>query len=439
MLFNNFIRCFLSVIYICFLIEHTIGSMALSLHLQNFDNAKVELRTALGMNLNKGVLSIITISRSPIDPIGTTELISHNEFEQILRLLYPLCTGKYAPVYREMSFPDIPFISVIPGVNNFRLWFWKDWWNNLRIPLNTAVSAQLFHRHQHVNDVSSFCQDFKYFYEQYLYNSCNIIVFNEMFFSQAVPLSSKQKDFINEKLLKLSKESKYSIIYPNFLYVENRSVSGSSIHTFLNTMESNYSNRTMNITNDPYCLQDCKNELLSHRNIQANANIYNQEFLINETYGINRGEVITKYKKATYWNESNNNIANGVLYDFGIGMDQTVIDTPISKALMSNISVEICFDLANAKRKNNNWNNGFGQSKLHIIQSNCIDPFNQTNINNLPIDVPIIYADSYIDYHRDGLPFCTQINLRERHGEYPYRLHEIRIGDSIYNIGIYLR
>jgi hypothetical protein len=63
------------------------------------------------------------------------------------------------------------------------------------------------------------------------------------------------------------------------------------------------------------------------------------------------------------------------------------------------------------------------------------------NINRLPLDVPLAYSDSYIDYHRDGLPFCTHAppDPRERRGEYPYRLQEIRIGDSVYTMGVYFR
>lgn len=430
-------------------IMYSASCMVFPKHLQNFDDAKTELRTALGQKPNSGPLSIITVTRSPVDPIGTTELISHNEFEQVLKLLYPLCSGNHAPVYREMPFPNIPFLSSIPLVDRFRSLLWKDCWNALRVPMNLAQNAQLPVRHEHIYVVNNFCDDYKYFHDKYLHDACNIVVFNEMFFSQGNPLTFDQKDFINEKILMLSKSSRCSLFYPNFLYTENRNLSGANILASFNTMNGHVwnsvtnSNGIMNITRSPLCVNDCEYELKTTRRILADATMHNQQFLVNETYGINAGSIVTTYRKATYWNESNDTIATGALYDFGTGLDQTVgVNDTLSKAMRTNISTEICFDLANGIRSKNHWDNGLGQSRLHLLQSNCIDPFDTSgNINNLPIDVPIIYSDSYIDYHRDGLPFCTQIlqNPRERHGEYPYRLQEVRIGDSIYTISVYFR
>ncbi len=168
-------------------------------------------------------------------------------------------------------------------------------------------------------------------------------------------------------------------------------------------------------------------------------------FLVNETYAINRGKIITKYKKATYWNESNSSVDAGVLYDFGSGFDTQLTNgvDPIGRALLDNISTEICYDLPNGIRQSNGWNNGRRSSRLHILQSNSVDPFSlwpDDNINKLPLDVPIIYADSYRDYHRDGLPFCHGAAAgRIRQGEFPYRLQEVKVGDSTYTIGIYLK
>lgn len=413
----------------------------LPLHLQNFDTAKTALRTVVGRNPDDGPLSIVTVTRSPIDPVGTTELISHNELEQLLRLLYSLCNGTDAPNYSEITGVNhITLLSRIPGVDRFRNW----WWHNLKVPLNISLNAQLPVGHQHIGDVDSFCNDFQHFHERYLRNACNMIVFNEMFFSQVDPLTLEQKNFITDKLIELSSWAKNSFFYPNFLYTENRTVSGQEIYDFLDQMDINITNGRMDINYDPWCVRNCRTAI-SNNGILANGIMHNQEFLVNETYGINRGAIVTKYKKATYWNESNNSIDVGVLYDFGTGIDtQPAESTPVCRVLLDNVSTEICYDLANGVRQANNWNNGAQSSRIHILQSNSIDPFSEipsnNNIDKLPLDVPLIYADSYIDYHRDGLPFCHDSgNERIRQGEFPYRLQEVRIGDSVYTIGIYLR
>jgi hypothetical protein len=270
-------------------------------------------------------------------------------------------------------------------------------------------------------------------------------VFNEMFFSQASPLTFEQMNFIRNNLLELSAESIHSLFYSNFLYTETRAVKGSGIHAFISTMWSNINDSKMSITKNAFCFDDCQYEI-EYRGIADNDVEHEQVFLINETYGISNGSIVTKYRKTTYWNESNETIEAGGLYDFGTGIDE-VYGTPtqLSDALLKNISTEICFDLAKGIRRSNVWNNGRGSSKLHILQSNCIDPFNASgiddNINRLPLEVPIIYSDSRIDYHRDGLPYCTQAvsSLIEKHGEHPYRLHEVKIGDSMYSVGIYWR
>jgi hypothetical protein len=215
----NFVRLLLFSARLCVLFVIAVissVSYALPPHLQNFDNAKADLRAAFGQDPN-GPLSVITVARSPIDPVGSTELISHDEFEQVLKLLYPLCSGQYAPFYvGSMGFKRIPFLSRIPGVDRLRKW----WLMNVpRVPLNDSPGAQLPFGHRHIVDVDAMCNDFLYFHNAYLRNACNIVVFNEMFFSQTDPLTEMQKIFINDKLLELSQASAHTLLYPNFLYI----------------------------------------------------------------------------------------------------------------------------------------------------------------------------------------------------------------------------
>lgn len=118
------------------------------LHLQNFYDAKTELRTAIVERPDNGPLSIITITRSPVRG-RPTDLISHDELAQLLRLLYSLCNGTIAPNYSEVTAVHyIPFLSYIPGIDKFRNWFWK----NLRVSLNLSPQYQLTVGHQHIRD-----------------------------------------------------------------------------------------------------------------------------------------------------------------------------------------------------------------------------------------------------------------------------------------------
>jgi hypothetical protein len=61
----------------------------------------------------------------------------------------------------------------------------------------------------------------------------------------------------------------------------------------------------------------------------------------------------------------------------------------LAKFLNSNISSEICFDLANGIRKTNHS----ATSKMHIIQSNCIDTIMYENQENLQSSKLIVHVD----------------------------------------------
>lgn len=139
-------------------------------------------------------------------------------------------------------------------------------------------------------------------------------------------------------------------------------------------------------------------------NIPNNGNLVNWEYLVNENHAINNGKVLTRYKKVGYYHENDSKIARGVLYDSGPGYDEAVLigGSTLRDKLLRNISIDICLDLHLGIRSNgaNHWTNPggvpLGDSRLHLIQSNSIDPFyNQTNIGNLPWDRGILHADEY--------------------------------------------
>jgi hypothetical protein len=139
------------------------------------------------------------------------------------------------------------------------------------------------------------------------------------------------------------------------------------------------------------------------------------------------GNILTKYKKRSYFNECNASITGRGIYDFGDGFDHvnqnlTGINIAIANNMAHNISTEICFDLAKGVRVGNNWTNTpplvvhFRQSTLHLIQSNMIIPTAYGNLNRLPADQMIIHADprdpsaagQNVFYVNNGIPvgFC---------------------------------
>jgi hypothetical protein len=109
---------------------------------------------------------------------------------------------------------------------------------------------------------------------------------------------------------------------------------------------------------------------------------------------INNGMILTRYRKATYFQESDEFLAADPnnWYVFGSGRDikeHAGAATSLEKFLWNNISSEICFDLANRIR----MRNPSVTSKMHIIQSNCIDATMFGNWENLQDSKLIVHVD----------------------------------------------
>lgn len=279
----NFVQLFSSVMKLCiFFVIIIVNGVSYSLHphLVNFDKAKNALRTALELPPAIGPLSIITITRTPVNP-GSTELISHDEFRELLGILYPLCSGSDAPMYSKfVDFGRYRFLSAIPGFDHVRDFWWRATGHQEVILNDIAVSAQ------EICDVGDMCQNLKRFHNRYLKNSCNVLVFNEMSFSQVEPLTVTQKDFINSKFFEMSRVAPYTFFYPNYLYTETRRKSGHAIYNIYRHMKraSRCHNDLMDIGGDRGIITDCGDILRA--NVQDDNNFYNQLFLVNETYYI---------------------------------------------------------------------------------------------------------------------------------------------------------
>jgi hypothetical protein len=222
-------------------------------------------------------------------------------------------------------------------------------------------------------------------------NCAKIIIFNEMFFSQLVPLQFAEKQAIEMILKDVSNNNPRLLLCPNFLFLDNiRNVAKVNMQEIFNKTVDSINNGSMQIDG------------ASHRGIRAkirnmNTNLtgliaaYNITPLINESICIHNGNVLTKYLKSTYFQEADNDLidtSKECWYLFGNGVDSRVTNNELSKFLHSNVSFEICFDLANGIRIASR-----NTSKLHIIQSNWIDATEYQNQNNLQINKLIIHVD----------------------------------------------
>lgn len=265
----------------------------------------------------------------------------------------------------------------------------------------------------------------RYFVGNDMRAACKLVVFNEMFFSQLGPLDTDQKNFIEGKLFDLSRSSLNTIFYPNFLYTEDRDVSGSTVHGDLVRMGMSagrdglaaitnvfpaaggvvaFNTPSMFFHNAKRSLKGCALEVSRNR-IPDDGSIVKWKYLVNETHAISGGSVLTRYKKVGYFKESDGTIEKGALYDSGSGHDEAVLvgAHALRDKLLRNISVDICLDLPIGvrKAKANHWANPgdvpLGDSRLHLVQSNSVDPFYRpANRRNLPTtDRGILHVDAY--------------------------------------------
>lgn len=270
---------------------------------------------------------VISLTRSPILS-GSAPLISHNELEQVLRLLYASCVNPGCWLTRWWRGSEAAPAHVYSREN---------------ITLNSAADqpidiARSFPART-IEAINAISQSIgSYFIRNNMKNACKLVVFNEMFFSQLAPLTANQKNFIENKLLNLSKDSLNTVFYPNFLYTENRRVPGHTVYDSLvrmgveagapntgasgtgasssgtpatpisgldairaifpniavNTVVS--PNPTMIFNQAARSLNGCAREI-RRRNVPNNGSPVDWEYLVNETYAINNGSVLTKYKK----------------------------------------------------------------------------------------------------------------------------------------------
>jgi hypothetical protein len=383
---------------------------------------KADLNAEFGQQADTDMFAI-TVTRTPIISSNPAPLISHSEFEQVLKLLYASCVnpGCWLTRWWRGSEAAIPPLYSRDGIV-------------LNGIIDNGIDANGGLPAKTVSAVDFVKENIgRSFLKNNMRDACKLVVFNEMFFSQLEPLDTDQENFIERKIFDLSRSSPNTVFYPNFLYTETRNVPGSTVHGDLVRMGTNTSarglaairnvlpasvggaavvhNPNMVFNDERRSLRACALEV-NRRGVPNDGTLIDWEYLVNETHAINNGNVLTKYRKVGYFGESDSAIERGVLYDSGPGYDEAVLTGPhtLRDRLLRNISIDICLDLNLGIRRGgvNHWINpgvmAARDSSLHLIQSNSINPFydcdlnprlNLVNRRNLPHNRGILHVDKY--------------------------------------------
>jgi hypothetical protein len=333
--------------------------------------AKTALKTVFKQqrrlfNETNDQIRIITVTR---ESNGKSGLISGRELSVVMDLLQTLCTGK----------------KTIRDYENFEP---TELGTNFSID-NDKVNECANYIVNEMNNPPGLTKPA---------NQIKLIVFNEMFFSQTIPLTWEQMIYIRTQICRISASDSCSIFYPNFLYTQYEERTVEEVNASKNKMMSSSKAKKDKATINDWEKYDEKIKAATKG--KAKKSKINNLWLKNETLSINLLAICTKYKKATYFHEANDTIKKGdgekfdyALYDFGNGEDEIAYDSGMGGALLREISTEICFDLVCGIRKKNYWKNNEQPSKIHILQSNSVDAINEENRLNLPDDKLIIYSD----------------------------------------------
>lgn len=161
----------------CLVVSFTITGWA-AFPTQKLERVKTDLNAEFGFPVDRD-LCILTVTRTPVQ-MRPTSLISHCEFEQLLRLLYAS--------------------TVYPG-NWLVRWFIGDEvapdYSNEGVHLNDYLDNETLLDGLSAKEKKSIDRTRHnlgaYFATNNLANKCKIVVFNEMFFSQELPLNVTQK------------------------------------------------------------------------------------------------------------------------------------------------------------------------------------------------------------------------------------------------------
>lgn len=320
-------------------------------------------------------------------------LISHEEFEQILRLLYGVCTNvrtESAWYFRRNCIPNYTREGIVLGED--------------------LVITQ-----KERDDIESVRREIKpiFFSGNNVKNTSKLVVFGESFFSGTIALDEIQKHFIESKLLALSTSSPHSILYPNFLYTKFIQKKGTEVYADLLAMGKHAGEDGLDIIRncvqrfipnwgegeraenssvrfrDMSVLERCAESIAS--NVPNDESLVAQEYLFNETYAICGGEILTRTVKSGYQSDCDYKLIQGCLYAAGSGNTEAV---PVSSdkrnlqnILLRGVSVDLDLKFTPSLLNRVNCRVIVKDSRLHVLQ-----------LHNLQQDASRPLSKSYLPY-----------------------------------------
>jgi len=266
--------------------------------------------------------------------------------------------------------------------------------------------------------------------------SAAILIFNEMFFSQYRPLTADEMNSITTQLIEFSKGNKNVVIYPNFLFLgKEAEINKDVMRDFIAKTVASISDLSMQI-NPAYAFHVKKKLYDANSAVSSMIGTTTIEPMYNKTICIHDGQILLEYLKSTYFQESDADFANeskNCWYLFGDGnITKCVPSSELATFLGDNVSLEICFDLANGIAMKHNIG-----SSIHILQSNWIDPTNYLNQTKLLKDRLIIHCDTTVTNNKDNVELCKSGNILFR-SEFDMKYQSLtnKVDEFKINIGI---
>lgn len=213
-----------------------------------------------------------------------------------------------------------------------------------------------------------------------------IIVFNEMFFGKESPYEEDEYKSVISEFIQLSRISYNKIYYVNILGKIKHKMQQRDIEK-IKKMKANFSSEA-EINLDDYLEQAYTTDL--------------KEYFENATTSFCYGKILSKYRKGTYWQESDDLINKKIPYFIGFGKDQDIANNLVSHILLNNVSTEICRDLAFGVK------NSSASGKLHIFQSNSLKFYCNTEKLNTKIK-NVLHSDPALTTSSSDFFSCIPI------------------------------
>lgn len=231
----------------------------------------------------------------------------------------------------------------------------------------------------------------------------NIVIFNEAFFGQQLPILGRSLTNIQNYLIRHTETYKKSIIYANFLQMQlHLNLTDAAYARMVNLLEYALINQKIysSAINANYL-----NGIRDNYRLPRLPPVFGRPIigngipvLANITYCYNNSRILTAYKKSSYFQEADELLLRRlIVYDIGDGIDHDIANTQLSNTLIKNISSQICYDVSTDTRNVRTGmflkNNQTAESVFHIVQSNVLDICQSVVSQNFPKNKVLIHVD----------------------------------------------